>query len=165
MRGKSFWNEYRQVQLTKSEGSMNSFVKNIKNIKGFKYFMIGLDALIENSIEIGEPNPIDLTPVNTILPATISTAGETVSAPPPPPISGNAGSLVAITPTAGAATRTITVPISTTRSSTRSIPRGNIRNARSAWRAPTTYRPPATVSCPPTRITSSWPSNGPRSIR
>ena len=67
MRGKSFWNEYRQVQLTKSEGSMNSFVKNIKNIKGFKYFMIGLDALIENSIEIGEPNPIDLTPVNTIL--------------------------------------------------------------------------------------------------
>ena len=67
MRGKSFWNEYRQVELTKSEDSMGSFVKNIKNIKGFKYIMFGLDALIENSIEIGDPNPIDLTPVNTIL--------------------------------------------------------------------------------------------------
>ena len=66
MRGKSFWNEYRQVELTKSEDSMGSFVKNIKNIKGFKYFMFGLTALIENSIEIGDPNPIDLTPVNTI---------------------------------------------------------------------------------------------------
>jgi len=67
MRGKSFWNEYRQVELTKSESSMGSFVKNIQNIKGFKYIMFGLDALIENSIELGDPNPIDLTPVNTIL--------------------------------------------------------------------------------------------------
>jgi len=67
MRGKSFWNEYRQVELTKSEDSMGSFVKNIQNIKGFKYIMFGLTALIENSIEIGDPNPIDLTPVNTIL--------------------------------------------------------------------------------------------------
>ena len=67
MRGKSFWNEYRQVELTKSEDSMGSFVKNIQNIKGFKYIMFGLNALIENSIEIGDPNPIDLTPVNTIL--------------------------------------------------------------------------------------------------
>ena len=66
MRGKSFWNEYRQVELTKSEDAMGSFVKNIKNIKGFKYIMFGLSALIENSIEVGEPNPIDLTPVNTI---------------------------------------------------------------------------------------------------
>ena len=67
MRGKSFWNEYRQVELTKSEDNMGSFIKNIQNIKGFKYFMFGLTALIENSIEIGDPNPIDLTPVNTIL--------------------------------------------------------------------------------------------------
>ena len=69
MRGKSFWNEYRQVELTKSEDSMGSFVKNIQNIKGFKYIMFGLNALIENSIEIGDPNPIDLTPVDTTLTA------------------------------------------------------------------------------------------------
>ncbi len=68
MQGKSFWNKYRQVELTKSESSMSSFVKNIQNIKGFKYFMIGLNALIENSIEIGgTPNKLDITPVNTII--------------------------------------------------------------------------------------------------
>ena len=68
MRGKSFWNQYRQVDLTKSENSMGSFVKNIQNIKGFKYIMIGLNALIENSIEIGgDPNKLDITPVNTLL--------------------------------------------------------------------------------------------------
>ena len=68
MRGKSFWNQYRQVELTKSEGSMGSFVKNIQNIKGFKYIMFGLNALIENSIEIGgEPNKFDITPVNTLI--------------------------------------------------------------------------------------------------
>jgi len=67
MRGKSFWNEYRQVDLTKSEDSMNSFVKHIQNIKGFRYFMFGLNALIENSIETGSPNKIDISPVNTII--------------------------------------------------------------------------------------------------
>ncbi len=67
MQGKSFWNKYRQVELTKSENSMGSFVKNIQNIKGFKYFMIGLNALIENSIETGTPNKFDLSPVNTFL--------------------------------------------------------------------------------------------------
>ncbi len=68
MQGKSFWNKYRQVELTKSESSMSSFVKNIQNIKGFKYFMVGLNALIENSIEIGgTPNKLDITPVNTLI--------------------------------------------------------------------------------------------------
>ena len=67
MRGKSFWNKYRQVELTKSEDSMDSFVKNIQRIKGFKYFMVGLNALIENSIETGTPNKIDISPVNTLV--------------------------------------------------------------------------------------------------
>jgi hypothetical protein len=67
MRGKTFWNQYRQVELTKSESSMDSFIKQIQNIKGFKYIMFGLNALIENSIETGEPNKIDISPVNTIL--------------------------------------------------------------------------------------------------
>ncbi len=67
MRGKSFWNDYRKVDLTKSEDSMNSFVQHIQNIKGFRYFMFGLNALIENSIETGTPNKIDISPVNTII--------------------------------------------------------------------------------------------------
>ena len=68
MQGKSFWNQYRQVELTKSESSMDNFIKQIQNIKGFKYIMLGLNALIENSIEIGgEENKLDITPVNTLL--------------------------------------------------------------------------------------------------
>ncbi len=67
MRSDDFWAQYRQVELTKSESSMDKFVKNIQNIKGFKYFIFGLKALIENSIETGNPNKIDLAPVNTLL--------------------------------------------------------------------------------------------------
>ena len=67
MRDDKFWEQYRQVELTKSEEEMGGFVKNIQNIKGIKYFMIGLNALIENAIETGTPNKIDIAPVNTML--------------------------------------------------------------------------------------------------
>ena len=67
MQSKQFWSKYRQVELTKSGESMGSFVENIQKIKGFKYIMYGLNALIENSIETGDPNKIDISPVNTIL--------------------------------------------------------------------------------------------------
>ena len=67
MQSKQFWSKYRQVELTKSEESMGGFVENIQKIKGFKYIMYGLNALIENSIETGDPNKIDISPVNTIL--------------------------------------------------------------------------------------------------
>ena len=67
LRSEQFWNPYRQVELTKSESSMDTFLQHIKDLKGFKYFMFGLKALIENSIETGNPNKIDLSPVNTIL--------------------------------------------------------------------------------------------------
>ena len=41
MRDKKFWDEYRQVELSKSEGSMNKFMHNIENMKGFKYIIYG----------------------------------------------------------------------------------------------------------------------------
>lgn len=67
MRDKDFWQQYRQVELTKSEKRMDKFLENITNIKGFKYIITGLKALLENSIETGDPNYIDICPVNTIL--------------------------------------------------------------------------------------------------
>ena len=67
MRDDDFWNQYRQVELTKSENGMGKFIENITNIKGFKYIILGLKAFIENSIETSTPNYIDLCPVNTIL--------------------------------------------------------------------------------------------------
>ena len=67
MRDDAFWNEYRQVELTKSESSMDKFIHNIENVKGMKYVIFGLKALFENSVETGTPNYIDICPVNTIL--------------------------------------------------------------------------------------------------
>ncbi len=67
MRDEQFWQQYRQVELTKSESSMDKFVHRIENIKGMKYVIFGLKALFENSIETSTPNYIDICPVNTIL--------------------------------------------------------------------------------------------------
>ena len=67
MHDDDFWNEYRQVGLTRSEGQMGSFVENIANIKGMKYIVYGLKTFIENSAETSSPNYIDLCPLNTIL--------------------------------------------------------------------------------------------------
>ncbi len=67
MRGDDFWTQYRQVELTKSERGMDRFLKNIENIKGFKYAMFGLKALIENFVETGNPSKVDIGPVNTLL--------------------------------------------------------------------------------------------------
>ena len=67
MRPDSFWNDFRQVELTKSESNMDRFLHDLQQIRGFKYVLFGLKALIENSMETGKPNLIDLSPVNTIL--------------------------------------------------------------------------------------------------
>ena len=67
MRDKTFWDQYRQVELTKSENSMNKFMHNIENMKGFKYVIFGFKTLLENSMETGNPNYIDICPVNTIV--------------------------------------------------------------------------------------------------
>ena len=67
MRDEKFWEQYRQVELTKSEGSMDKFVHRIENVKGMKYVIFGLKALFENSVETSTPNYIDICPVNTIL--------------------------------------------------------------------------------------------------
>ena len=69
MRTDEFWNQYRQVELTKSENSMDEFVKHLEQLKGMKYIIFGLKALIENFVETGSkehPSKIDIGPVNTI---------------------------------------------------------------------------------------------------
>ena len=67
MRDKQFWNQYRQVELTHSENSMNKFMENIENMKGFKYIIYGFKTLFENSMETGDPNYVDICPINTLL--------------------------------------------------------------------------------------------------
>ena len=67
MRDEDFWAQYRQVELTKSESGMDQFLTNIQNIKGFKYIIFGLKALIENFVETSNPSKVDIGPVNTML--------------------------------------------------------------------------------------------------
>ncbi len=70
MRGDDFWKEYRQVELTTSENSIDAFIKHVEELKGFKYIVFGLKALIENFVETGSkehPSKIDIGPVNTIV--------------------------------------------------------------------------------------------------
>ena len=67
MRDKEFWDQYRQVELTRSENSMDKFMDNIENMKGFKYVIYGLKTLVENSMETGDPNYINICPINTLI--------------------------------------------------------------------------------------------------
>ena len=70
MRNDEFWSRYRATELTKSESNMGGFVNKLADIKGFKYILFGLKALIENFVETGtreHPSKVDIGPVNTIL--------------------------------------------------------------------------------------------------
>lgn len=70
MRDEAYWNQYRSVELTKSESSMDAFIHKIEQIKGFKYIIFGVKALIENFVETGDanhPSKVDIGPMNTLL--------------------------------------------------------------------------------------------------
>ncbi|MBR3456027.1 MAG: carboxypeptidase-like regulatory domain-containing protein [Bacteroidaceae bacterium] len=70
MKEEDFWNEYRKVELTDSEGKMDSFIKKIERIKGFKYFIFVFKALVENFVETSDSlatNKVDIGPVNTMI--------------------------------------------------------------------------------------------------
>ena len=71
MRGDEFWNQYRQVELTRSESSMDQFIHGLENIKGFKYILWVAKAFIENFVETSldkdHPSKLDIGPVNTMI--------------------------------------------------------------------------------------------------
>ena len=70
LRDEAFWNQYRSVELTKSESSMDAFIHRIEQLKGFKYFIFAGKALIENFVETGDvnhPSKFDIGPVNTMI--------------------------------------------------------------------------------------------------
>ncbi|KAA6341258.1 hypothetical protein EZS27_010914 [termite gut metagenome] len=65
-----FWAEVRQVPLTKTETNIDLLVKRLEEMPGFKYFLFGAKALIENYAETGGknmPNRFDIGPINTML--------------------------------------------------------------------------------------------------
>ncbi|MGG6497460.1 UNVERIFIED_CONTAM: carboxypeptidase-like regulatory domain-containing protein, partial [Bacteroidetes bacterium 56_B9] len=70
VRDEAFWNQYRAVELTKGESSMNAFIHRIEQSKNFKWIIFGLRALLENYVETGSmrtKSKFDFGPVNTII--------------------------------------------------------------------------------------------------
>ncbi len=68
MRGDDFWGQYRTIELTKSESQMNSFIDNVKHVKGFGIFMFIFSAFVENFVETTRGNSrVDIGPINTIV--------------------------------------------------------------------------------------------------
>ena len=67
MRDDDFWAQYRQVELTKSENGIETFINHIEELKGFKYIIFGAKALIENFVETSHPSKVDIGPVNTLV--------------------------------------------------------------------------------------------------
>ena len=70
MRGDEFWSQYRQVELTRSESSMDAFVHGLEQIKGFNYILFVAKAFIENFVETGtpkHPSKVDIGPINTMI--------------------------------------------------------------------------------------------------
>lgn len=58
--------EYRSVPLTPSERSLGLLVQRMQDIRGFKYVLLAMKALLENYIETGtngHPSKVDIGPV------------------------------------------------------------------------------------------------------
>jgi len=70
VRDDSFWNQYRSVDLTKGESSMNAFIHRVEQSKNFKWILFFLRAFAENYVETGSSktkSKFDFGPVNTII--------------------------------------------------------------------------------------------------
>ncbi len=69
MQSESFWKEYRQVELTKSESDMDAFIAGLSQIKGFKLIIFAIKAFVENFVETStgtKPSKVDIGPINTM---------------------------------------------------------------------------------------------------
>lgn len=70
IRDEAFWNQYRAVELTKGESSMDAFIHRMEQSKNFKWVLAGVKALMENYVETGPPtgkSKFDFGPVNTFI--------------------------------------------------------------------------------------------------
>ena len=69
-RSQEYWQQNRQVELTRSEQNMGNFLGTMERGGAFKYIMMGLKLLVENFIETGvggRPSKVDIGPVNTMV--------------------------------------------------------------------------------------------------
>lgn len=69
-RDDDYWNQYRNPKLTKSESSMDSFLKHLSEVKGYKWIMAGVKVLLENYMETSSEtgkSKFDFGPLNTFV--------------------------------------------------------------------------------------------------
>jgi hypothetical protein len=69
-RDDAFWEEHRQVEFTRSERQMGSFLDHIEQLKGYKVGIFVMKALFENYLETGtreHPSKFDVGPINTAI--------------------------------------------------------------------------------------------------
>lgn len=70
VRDEDFWNQYRAVELTKGESSMDAFVHRMEQSKNFKWVIIVVKALLENYVETtssSTKSKFDFGPINTLI--------------------------------------------------------------------------------------------------
>lgn len=69
IRDDAFWNQYRAVELTKCESSMDAFIHRMEQSRNYKWVLFTLKAFMENYIETGSKknSKFDFGPVNTIV--------------------------------------------------------------------------------------------------
>ena len=70
IREDEFWTENRAVALTKSEASMDDFIRRMQKSKNYQWVMVGVRALMENYVETGSAqtkSKFDFGPVNTLV--------------------------------------------------------------------------------------------------
>lgn len=70
IRDNAFWQQNRKEMLTRSEREMGRFIKEMRNVSGFNWLLLGAKVLVENFIETGSektPSKFDIGPVNTVV--------------------------------------------------------------------------------------------------
>lgn len=70
MRDDSYWAQNRDIEQTTGEEGMNNFIKSIKNTKGFGWLLVGIKAIMENTLELtlqDRPAKFELVPINSMV--------------------------------------------------------------------------------------------------
>lgn len=70
IRDEAFWEQYRTVELSKGESSMNAFIHRMEQSKNFKWILFCIRAFAENFVETGSSrtkSKFDIGPVTTLV--------------------------------------------------------------------------------------------------
>lgn len=70
IRDDAFWEQYRAVELTKGESSMDAFIHRMEQSRNYKWILFGIKAFLENYVETSSKkngSKFDFGPVNTVV--------------------------------------------------------------------------------------------------